>query len=246
MRYREQLNIIFMRDNGPRRSFRMRRSRFYLWVVFFACLPCLCVLLAIQCWLLWQENTGLREKVERAEGELQAVELRVEKLEVLEDLLKEESTPAREIILRRLAMNPAAEAADQAEASPPNQAEPGDEGPGHEEFPVLDTGRVIVDNVQPRLVRGNRLRIGVDLRNPENQPMLSGDITMRLITADGRDHDLAASPQDVGNFRISRFKRTVMTAPLPRGESLENAQVILEVRTQDGEPIYRNIYSVQQ
>ena len=34
MRYRERLCIIFMRDNGPRHSFRVRRGRFFLMLAF--------------------------------------------------------------------------------------------------------------------------------------------------------------------------------------------------------------------
>ena len=56
MKYKESLSIIFMRDNGPRRSFRVRRGRFYAVLVFFACLP---VLSAALGWLCWQLSRRL-------------------------------------------------------------------------------------------------------------------------------------------------------------------------------------------
>ena len=50
----------------------------------------------------------------------------------------------------------------------------------------------------------------------------------------------------MGNFRISRFKRAVMVARVPDQYSLVNAQVILEVRQQDADLIYRNIFAVER
>ena len=49
----------------------------------------------------------------------------------------------------------------------------------------------------------------------------------------------------MGNFRISRFKRTVMVARLPERLSLVNAQIILEVKSQDQAVAYRNIFAVE-
>lgn len=240
MRYHERLNIIFMRDNGPRHSFRIRRSRLYLLVVFFACLPFLCVLLGIQCYLLWQANQKLLENVEKFEADYQHAVSRAERLENLESLLQEENVPGRDILVRQLAASKQEVTAKAPDS--PEQAE----GPGHEEFPAVDTGRVKVSNVQVRAMRGNILRIGLDLRNPDSEQLLSGEVRVTLVTADGEERALNFVPQDVGNFRISRFKRTVMNAHVPRGISLLDSQIILEVSTQTGENIYRNIFAVQR
>lgn len=242
MHYREKLDIIFMRDNGPRRSIHMRRSNFFLLVTIFACLPFLCILLMTQCWLLWQESVRLRDGLERAETELQSLEARAERLENLEDLLKEENAPGRGIITAQLAGKPRPAIAD-ASSESDAETEP---GPGHEEFPAIDSGRVKVGNVQARALRGNRLRIGLDLRNPDNEPLLSGDINATLLTAAGERVPLDFSPREASTFRISRFKRAVLAAGSPRDEDLVNAQVILEVRDQDGKTIYRNIFAVMR
>lgn len=245
MRYREGMNIIFMRDNGPRRSIRLRRSRFYLLILFFLSTPFLCMLLAAQCWFLWEDNQRLRENVERFELDYQAAEYRAERLENLEALLREEKIPARELILRQLAregQHAVQEEPDNAEETPPPMAE----GPGHEEFPVVDTGRVKIDNVQVRATRGNTLRVGLDLRNPDNENLLSGEVGAILVTADGERKNLSFAPHDAGNFRINRFKRAVMTAQAPRGASLINASLILEVRCETGAVLYQNIFAVQR
>lgn len=246
MRYREKLTIVIMRDNGPRRSFTLRRSNFFLLLVFFACLPFLCLLLTTQTWLLWQENIKLRESMERSETDFQELASRAERLEQLEELLNEANVQPRQIIARQLASSslpdPGPEEPAQADA---DKGENG-EGPGHEEFPAVDTGRVKVSNVVARSLRGNRLRIALDLRNPDNEPLLGGEVKAILITANGERTKLDFVPKETAYFRISRFKRTVITAPLPRNANLTNAQILLEVLDQDDKQIYSNVFAVQR
>lgn len=245
MRYHEQLGIILMRDNGPRRSFRLRRSLFFALVIFFASMPVLCAVLGWQCWRLWQENASLRANMQRFELDSQTAQATAERLQNFEELLREEGVQGRELLLRRL-----------ARAGGEGQEAPGDtaqtaapalgDGPGHEEFPVVDTGAIKVGNVQARALRGNGLRIGLDLRNADSQKLLTGSVSATLVTASGQKCPLAFDPEDVGNFRISRFKRAVMVARVPEQYSLVNAQVILEVREQDADLIYRNIFAVER
>lgn len=247
MRYHEKMDIIFMRDNGPRRSFRLRRSRLYLLAIFFISLPFLCILLSVQCWLLWNENQDLRLNIERFELDCQAAEYRAERLENLEALLQETNISGREIILRQLGRSDQPESPIIEEETPEasHTAEMA-EGPGHEEFSAIDKGRIKIDNVQVRAMRNNAVRLGLDLRNPPNENLLSGEVAAVLVTADGNKNMLSFTPQDAGNFRINKFKRAVMTARTPRGISLINASVILEIRDQDGDIIYQNIFAVQR
>lgn len=240
-----------MRDNGPRRSFRVRRGRFFLLVAFFACLPLICALLGWQTWQLRRENATLRENVLRFESDYQTAQATAERLENLEELLREDAVQGRELVLRKLAsaeqaaLPPAAGDAAAA-ASAPEGATPMGEGPGHEEFPAIDTGYVKVGNVQARALRGGKLRIALDLRNTDHQKLASGTVQAVLVTADGRKRQLAFDPDDVGDFRISRFKRAVMVARLPEHLSLVNAQIILEVKSQDQNVTYRNIFAVER
>lgn len=241
MRYRERLNIILIRDNGPRRSFRMRRSRFYLLALFFLAMPCVALLLGAQCWHLWQENTILRDNLEKFEMDYQLAEQKASRLEQLENLLDEENVSARGILLRQIARNGQPLPAELM--VPEEMAE---EGPGHEEYPVIDKGRVKIENVQVRAIRAHTLRVGLDLRNPENEALLSGVVDATLVTADGEKKPLTFYPSGAGNFRINRYKRAVMTAQTPFNANLVNSSIILEVREQNGDVLYQNIYAVQR
>lgn len=242
MRYRERLSIIFMRDNGPRRSISMRRSRFYLLILFFLSMPCLALLLGIKCWLLWQSSHALQANLERIELDYQQALQRADRLEQFETLLREENISGRDVLVRQLARN----GKDALNWEEQNLAETSEDGPGHEEFPVVDKGRVRIDNVQVRAIRGHTLRVGLDLHNPENEQLLSGAVGIILVTADGEKRELSCTPQGSAHFRINRYKRAVMTAQTPLNANLVNASVILEVREQNGDLLYQNIYAVQR
>lgn len=246
MRYREKLNIVLMRDNGPRSSYRLKRSNFILLALFLGCMPFVAAFFVAQSYILWQENINLRDSLERFETDYQHAEARAERLENLEDLLKLENVQGKELVIRQIAGAGEKEESREEKAAGEENAPEMTEGPGHEEFPAVDTGRVLVGNVQARARPGNSLWIGLDLRNPENEPLLSGEVSVILVTADGGRHPLELAPADVGTFRIARFKRTVMNAQAPRDLSLVNAQIILEVKEQDGKPIYSNIFAIQR
>lgn len=61
---------------------------------------------------LWQENALLRENVLRFESDYQEAQATAERLENLEELLREDGVPGRELVLRKLA------SADQAQRLP--------------------------------------------------------------------------------------------------------------------------------
>lgn len=241
MRYREQINIILMRDNGPRHSCRMRLSHFAAMAIFFGCLPFVCAGLAYWSGNLWEMNKTLTERAERLETDARLAVEKAEKLQYLEELLDETSLPARDLVLRRLA--------GPARPMPPNNRETVpesmEEGPGHEEFAVVDTGAVKVDNVQIRLLGGNGLRIGLDLRNPESDKLLSGEVTATLVTADGEKIPLVFSPSGAETFKISRFKRATMISHPGQMINMADGQVVIEVKDSAGSLLYRNIYAVQ-
>lgn len=272
MKYRERLCIILMRDNGPRRSFRVRRGFFFAAATFFACLPLAVAILGWQYIELFNENTSLRANMLRFETQCREAQATAERLEHFEELLNESGMQGREMLVRRLAgaqnAAAAADSAAESEAARANAnasagassatttesagagassggAGPG-EGPGHEEFPVVDTGYIKVGNVQARSLRGGKLRIALDLHNADTRRLASGTVNVILLTANGVRHVLKFEPEDVGDFRINRFKRTVMAGREPANVSLVNARVILEVRNGDNEIVYSNIYAVER
>lgn len=243
MRYHERLNIVFMLDNGPRRGFRIRRSHFYLLLIVVVSLPFLCLILALQCWTLWRDNSFLRENTARIENEVITAENRARRLETLETLLNEENLSVRDILSRRAASakKTAPTVAETPETSPAQI-----DGPGHEEFPAADTGRVKVTDVRVRITRGHSLRVSLDLRNPAADEVLNGEVKATLATADGEKYDLTFVPRDAGAFRINRFKRAVLTASVPRAFKLQNSEVIVEITDAKGETMYRNIFAVSR
>ena len=260
MKYRENLSIILMRDNGPRRSYRVRRVRFVAALAVMACMPVLCAVLGWLSWTLWQQNVQLRDNVLRFESDCQVAQANAERLKNLEELLREENIPGRELVLRRLGSGGAAAEApgegppnggssaatpEKSQKDPSKDAVRGAEGPGHEDFPAIDQDYVKVDNVQVREIRSGKLRLALDLRNTDSQKIISGVVSGTLLTADGKTYHLRFDQEDVGNFRISRFKRAVMVAATEKQVSLTNAQVILEVRSQENTVVFRNIYAVE-
>lgn len=245
-RYRSGLNIILMPDNGPRRSYRLSQRSFrLLCALFFLFLPICAIFLGAMAFHFWKESRFLVSGIQKFEEDCMAARATAERLEMLEKLLREESVPAREFILRRLAARQQPAHAAPENADEPVQAAMLPEGPGHEDFPVMESGDLKVSNVQA-ILRDNKLRISLDLANAQAQKVLTGEVTASLALADGRKVKLDFAPPDVGRFRINRFKRSVMNAILQRQLNLVNAQVIIEVADQDGRLIYRNVFPILQ
>lgn len=246
-RYRTGLNIILMPDNGPRRSFRLSMRAFrLLCACFFLLLPLLAIFLGAAAWILWKEATLLESGIQRFEQDCMAAQATAERLEMLERLLREESVPARELILRRLA------AGQEPSVLPvPENAGEGiraamlPDDPGHEVFPSFESGELKISNVQA-ILRDRKLRISLDLANAQSRKVLTGQVSASLALADGRRLELDLSPPDVGKFRINRFKRTVMSATIKKQLNLVNAHVLIEVTDQNGSLLFRNVFPVLQ
>lgn len=120
------------------------------------------------------------------------------------------------------------------------------DGPGHAEFPILDTGYVSVQNVNARVVDRASLRVMLDLRNTGKGTAI-GVIVPWLVSADGRRRLLSPAPQEAAGFRIMRFKHAVFAAPLPEGGSAPGDQLILEVRrAADKEIVFRNLFAIER
>lgn len=248
-----RLSLILMSDDGARRTLRVRRARFYALMISLLCFPLLTVGLGWWSFQLWRANAALSDAQACLERELLEAEATAERLENLEILLKEESVEGRRLLATRLVGRSEAAAdvteADGAEARKEMEQafkQPGD-GPGHAEFPAVSSELVKVLNVRARSLGNGKLRISLDLRNTERQKVVSGEVAVTLLTADGQQHNITFDPDDVGDFRISRFKRAVMVSRLPRSVGkLENSQVIIEVKKSDGQLLFRNIFAVER
>ncbi|MDR1658763.1 MAG: hypothetical protein LBR94_00275 [Desulfovibrio sp.] len=241
-----------MRDKGTRRSFRVRAAVFYALFCGIVCLPLLVCGLSWFSYNIWKENTVLRENVLRFEDDFQKAQSIAERLENIEELLNENAVVGKDVLLRRLAASSgtgsAASSGDPADSLSENGQTSQSPPPVQQQdvFPAINADYIRVDNVQARALRENRLRIALDLRNTDNQKIAAGRVSAVLLTADGARHELVFAPYNVGDFRISRFKRTVMYANLAPQLNLVNSQVILEVRREDNSVVYRNLFAVER
>jgi hypothetical protein len=267
LKYRERLSIVFMRDKGPRRSFSLRFDVFLYIGVFVCCLPFLLAGVSWFAWDVWSENRQLRDDVIRFETDLRNEQANVERLENIEELLREAGTRGGDVFARRLAATGEAP----KDEPPPDVPEPTEETPPAEEAPaaaaaageapkagetpadsgqgafeVVDTGYVNVENVQIRALRGGKMRIALDIRNPDARKSISGKVQATLLRSDGSQGKIEFVPSDLGEFRINRFKRTVIPAFLPGETELVNAQVIVEVLGANGSVAYRNVFPVER
>lgn len=240
MRYHEKLNIVIMRDNGPRRNFQIRRSNFFLLIILFFCLPCLCLLLTTQCWLLWQENIDLRAAIDKATTDYQLISSKAERLKNLESLLGEENIKGKDILVRQLASSSAPPAPFPATDIEDKENEVA-EGK-NPDLPIIDSGRIKISDVQIRIAENHILRISLDLRNPDNMPLITGKITGELVFPDGDREALIFTPPEAGSFRISRFKQAVLRAQPRLDPPLANAKVVLTITDQNDKEIFKNIY----
>ncbi|MDR3358608.1 MAG: hypothetical protein LBN96_07130 [Desulfovibrio sp.] len=225
---------------------------FYALLCGIICLPLLICGLGWFSYNIFKENYTLRESILRFEEDFQKAQSIAERLENIEELLDENSVAGKDILLRRLAASSETDSASpsgaQADSADENrQAPQSPKDTPQETVPTISTDDYIkVENVQARALRENKLRIALDLRNADTRKIAVGRVSVVLLTADGSRHEPVFVPHNVGDFRISRFKRTVMRANLAHRLNLVNAQVILEVRREDDSVVYRNLFAVER
>lgn len=260
MTYKERLSLILIREDGRRRSWRLRVGWLYLAGLGLALFPCLLAGSGWLCYSLWQKAELAQADVLRLENECETMEVKIERLENLSVLLDESAVPGREILERALAESfqpPAEEEADPEQPATDERTATTKEeiqeqmtqndGPGHAEFPAIKKDYVNVENIRVRVIKPRVLRLSLDLRNTRRN-IAEGEVTARLATSDGKETPLLFSPADVGKFRIMRFKRAVITATLPRESPLRTsgAQVVIEVKDNDGSVVFRNIFPIER
>ncbi|GFH62285.1 MAG: hypothetical protein ZNDK_0056 [Candidatus Desulfovibrio kirbyi] len=244
---KEYLSIIIIRDAGPRHSFRVHRRCFYAVLSFFFVLPLLAGIVLFYSWKLWYENNQLRENMFRLESDLQTAQLTADRLENLQELLHKDRVSN---LIGRGIVNALPNTGNELVRDSENaqSAADGSSGKpfGQEEFSPVSAEYLKVDNVRVWALRDGKLRLSLDLHNTDSQKVLSGTVRAALVTADGERQPLSFVPDDVGDFKISRFKRAVMVAVLPERVRMTNAQAIIEVRTVENALAFRNIFAVER
>ncbi len=255
----EKMSVLFMRDSGESRRFRIHRV-FFRWILFIFFILCP-LLSAGSLWFahsLWVKNVDQQEHIETLmQMNAQAI-ANAERLEHLELLLVMDTEIAEDVlsnISKEHAQRPIAtqhEPPSQAPTTKTNapprideQDAAQQEGPGHADFPAINSGEVLVESVNSRLVAPNRLRTAFDIRNP-GEETLSGVVSCILSLANGQTVNLAFIPEKAGFYRIQRWKRAVLVADIDGNFDMMNAQVIIEIHNEEKVLVYRNIFPIEQ
>lgn len=236
-----------MHDDGTNRRYRISLK-------IYRCICTLMILLPLVtggvAWLsihLWQENTRLSANASRLEFAMREAQNTAEKLSNLKAILEQEDKALTGPVLQNLAR----QSSKESPQSPPKGNEENDQGaendPGHTDFPVVDTKVVSIENVNARLLQAGKMRISLDLRNPDTSKRnVSGQVRCIFIANSGETFPLPL-PAEQADFRINRFKRAVFQPPVPPNISdTTNARIILEVYTDDDSLIYRNIFPIER
>lgn len=237
----EKISLLVMRDNGEVRSMRMRLSWLVTLCVISAIMP---FIAAAGIWFsidLWANTSQLQDDNQRLTREGQEAKAKADRLGNLEKLLQRNAA-TETVVVSNINRSEDAKPAPAEEES----ALAAQDGPGHSEFPAINTGYVTVDNINARVQPGSKLRISLDLRNPDTRKTLSGEVLCTLVTAAGESIPLQFRPQEAGDFRITRLKRAVLVSVLPPQTNFTNAQVLIEVKNDSGELVYRNIFPVER
>lgn len=243
-----KLSLLILRDNGAGWRCRMRAGLLAALLALAVLMPLLAGAGGWLAWTLWRENRLLSADAARLEKEWMAARATAERLSNLEILLQRADAGEAGAVLQNMARRTAqsAPAAGRPGENAPEPTPTTQEGPGHGEFPVVDTKLVAVDNADARLMGNRKLRVALDLRNPDSKRPVTGSLRVTLITADGETLPLQVS-EESGDFRISRFKRAVLLSSLPPGiVNTTNAMIVLEVLEEGGKLAYRNIFPVQR
>ncbi len=242
---KEKINIIVMRDSGESKRYRMLRSRFRTLKLCCALSPFITAAALAGCYWLWEQNTLLSTANEQLAQKNAAYEISTKRLSHLEALLTRHEDVEKKIAVKIAAQNGEKKLALENTPEEIQKSAVAQEGPGHENFPVIDTGALQVDNVSSTLVEKDRIRTAFDLRNKGTES-IAGEAVCILSLASGKTIPLTPAPADAGKYKIANFKSAVMYTEVDSKLDLTNAELILEVKDQTGAVVYRNIYPLSQ
>ncbi|MEG2173371.1 MAG: hypothetical protein RRY29_08940 [Desulfovibrionaceae bacterium] len=242
----KKISIILMRDDGQTHRYRLSMTLYrVLWVLSIV-IP---LLAGGAVWLsyhLWEENVRLVTNSSRLELAMHEAQHTAEKLSNLQTLLDQEDSAVTGPVLQNLARQSSQEAPQDKPKAPNDEADSADSGPGHADFPVVDTKVVNIENVNARLLSSGKIRISLDLRNPDSKHNIIGHVKCLFIADSGETFPLSTTSEQA-DFKINRFKRAVFQPPVPSAVTdTTNARMILEVYTEGTTLIYRNIFPIER
>lgn len=238
-----------MHDSGHTRRYRIRLGLYKsLWALCLL-LPLLTAASLSLSFVLWRENSVLQANASRLELATRDAQNTAEKLSNLRAILEQEDKSVTGPVLQNLARQSSRDAppsAGKADSAMGEAADSAENGPGHADFPVVDTKLVNIENVNARLLNSGKVRITLDLRNPDPKRHISGQVRCLFIADSGETIPLPLL-QEQADFKINRFKRSVFQPPVPPSVAdTTNSRIILEVYNDDNTLIYRNLFPVER
>lgn len=241
----ERVSIIFMRDSGTSRRFRVSRRGMGWGLLFLALMPPLLLVSLWHNYKTWDDVGDLTAENQALQERLTLVEAAASRVAGLQVLVQE----PRESVERHLSVAanaPRRDAPEGASAASPTTPPMAVEGPGHEDFPATESGIVTLRNVMVRELNDQRVRISMDVCNLEGKGNISGRVVCQLLTENGAMVELGITPESAAVFRITRLKKAVFSCLVPRQHSIANGRMIISVSNDAGELLYRNIYAVSR
>lgn len=237
-----------MHDNGHTRRFRMGTGVYRTLCILALLLPIIGVGALTLSYKLWEKNSFLAANTHRLELASREARATAEKLTNLKALLDHQDQAETGAVLQNLArQNSKNPATPEPQLTPAagDEAGPTDSGPGHGEFPVVDTKAVSVENINARLLNKGKIRINLDLRNPDPKKSIAGHVRCSFIAGSGEARPLTLSDEQA-DFKINRFKRAVFQPTLPADVDTVNSRIIIEVFLDEDNLVYRNIFPVER
>jgi hypothetical protein len=213
---------------------------------------------------LWLANTAVVEEKKALEQRLAGVNIKLERLQNIERILVSNDPSELKTLLATIAPETQSKSADKngdkapakdaAPASPPAPspspapAEAETEKPQaakspFDGIPRVDLNMVAVENISMRF-DNKGLVLGFGLKNHNPQSIISGNVSLALITQSGQVIDVPAK-EELG-FKIQLFKQ--MTANIMYPPSLTKTDVVgLKLTISSaGKTIFSDVYALSQ
>ena len=239
----EYCTLLFMRDGGQPLRFRMRFRRLCGICVLIALLFPLAVITFRLAWKWHATIDELQMQVHLLEQERDRISVELVRLAHLKDFLEMPDNAAR--LALRMQQTGAKEAEQLPEMPLQEQAleTPAREAAGVA-TPTVDMSLVGVENVQARLLPGYKMRIAMDLRNPQQKNHLIGHVVCAVKNTQGDIMPLEIA-QDVAELRLNNFKRAVFVSTLPSAMRNTNISVLVEIHLEERGLVYRNEFPAE-
>lgn len=235
------VTILVMHDNEKSHSIRVRNFIYKTFCSIIILLPILLSLTLYACYYLWNDNKILSSSALHIQNETNKAKALAENLAIFSILLNG-SHPINANIVQ---MNQTDELAQNNIQNETIETLTEQVGPGHLDFPVVDTKEIIVENINARILDDGKISISLDLRNPDPKKTITGHVDCSLVDATGVTHTMKITPELKG-FKINRFKRVVFMPNITPNMTDENINVIIEVFNKEGKIMYRNLTPVEQ